>query len=169
MPHNGDFQTLNGPQLIEAYNNMATGEYGKRLNAKTVSRFSDATTGRKRCEALASSIRAMIQSDAAIKAEEATKPKGKKVETAFGAITKGSNRITALECLLKNKGSQVGLSAITKKIYGSDGPEFAGPIYMVIKGLYMLIDGRKLPFELRKIKEGKDISYGLYDKEKPAN
>jgi hypothetical protein len=53
-----NFAGLAGQERIDAYNNMATSADGKDLGAKEVARFSDTATAIKRCEALASSIRA---------------------------------------------------------------------------------------------------------------
>lgn len=47
-----DFSNMTGPQLVAAYNEMVLTATDLKLDAKTVKRFPDATTGRRRCAQL---------------------------------------------------------------------------------------------------------------------
>src|SRR5688572_25695381 len=85
-----DFKTKSGPELVALFNKMAESEHGQALGAKTVTRFSDTQAGIKRCEMLASSIKARKEgltqkgddTMATKKATTTKKPVVKTVETA---------------------------------------------------------------------------------------
>lgn len=187
-----DFAALSGADLVSTYNQMATSAEGRDLGAKEVNRFSDTKTGVKRCEALASSIRARR---AGMKAEEsrdkkpeapaakpkneapaetakkpkAAKPKNepKKHETPFGNITKGSNRDKLLQKLLNNPRHYFSRNDLMVEVYGVADKEHRGPFSMVMKGLHVLIAERELPFRIETKKDGKETMFALF-KEKAS-
>lgn len=71
-----DFSSLNGPQLVTWYNTMvarAFEQFGSTVYKQT-QKFTDRVTGIKRCEALASSIRALEAGAAAADRQEAAGP-----------------------------------------------------------------------------------------------
>ena len=69
-----DFTKMTNPELAVAYNAMVNeAEAAGLATYRPVARFSDQSTGAKRCEALASSLRARAQSNGAA-AEEAEEP-----------------------------------------------------------------------------------------------
>lgn len=182
---NFDFSSLAGSALVEAFNKLATSSEGRDLGAKEVSRFSDTKTGVKRCEALASSIRArrsgMKAEEArdkkpateapaeAVKKPKAVKPKTepKKHDTPFGAITKGSNRDKLLQKLLNNPRHFFSRNDLMVEVYGVADKEHRGPFSMVMKGLYILIKERELPFRIETKKDGKETMFALF-KEKAS-
>ncbi len=65
-----DFTAMDGPGLARAYGEMATSKLGVELGAKPVTKFTDKETGVKRCQALASSIKARYEGLAGIDPDE---------------------------------------------------------------------------------------------------
>lgn len=65
-----DFTAMDGPGLVRAYGEMAASKLGVELGAKPVTKFTDKETGVKRCQALASSIKARYEGLAGIDPDE---------------------------------------------------------------------------------------------------
>ena len=173
-----NFQELSGSALVEAFNAMAASKEGVALGAKSVTRFSDTKTGVKRCEALASSIRAHREGQKAeaerdkkpakgavegkpARAPAKEKPEPKKHDTNFGKVTKGSNRDKLLERLLAAKGEFLSRNDLMVAVYGVADKDHRGRLAMVLKGLGQLIASRKLSYKLETRKEGKDTAVAL--------
>lgn len=180
-----DFNTLSGADLIAAFNAMANTATARDMGTKEVTRFSDTKTGVKRCEALASSIRARrsgekeeANRDKPVRAPAApgegaktktTKPKvePKKHETPFGHVTKGSNRDKLLQKLLGSPRHFFSRNDLMVEVYGVADKEHRGPFSMVMKGLFMLIRDRELPYRIESKKDGKETMFALF-KEKAS-
>lgn len=162
------YENMSGPDLVRAFNEMAAA-----LNVKTVSRFADATAGRRRCEALASRLRAR-ESGLAEEAEQAEAPRRRKravqrdlpidIFAEFKTNT-GKNRGKLLSWLNDHMGQQVALKRLVQHVYGRDSAESDGALKMIIRGLQLSIQKDRLKYELRKSKlENGGLSYGLYRK-----
>lgn len=165
-----DFTTLHGTSLVEAFNAMAASKEGIALGAKPVTRFSDTKTGVKRCETLASSIRAHREGQKAEAERDKKKPttktakekpEPKKHETQFGKVTQGSNRDKLLARLLEAQGDYLSRNDLMVVVYGVADKDHRGRLAMVLKGLGQLIASRKLGYKLETRKEGKDTLVAL--------
>lgn len=181
MPHTQkNFTEMTGASLVEAFNAMALSPEGKDLGIKVVSRFSDARTGQKRCEALASSIRAHREGQKAEAArdkkagakgavakparEPKAKPDPKKHETQFGKVTRGSNRDKLLLRLLSADGEYLSRNELMMAVYGEANKDKRGPLSMVLKGLGQLIKARDLKYEIKTRKDDKETTVALVKK-----
>jgi hypothetical protein len=168
-----NWNEMSGPELVRAFNAMAGSESGKMLNVKPVNRFGDLVIARKRCEALASSIRAY---ESGMKAEEnrdkVVAAKRVKAPVADGIMGEfktnpGKYRGKLLNKLHANIGKQLQLKELVKAVYGAsvDVDDCIGPLKMVMKGLLASIKKDKLPYKIEKRKEDGVTSYGLYSTE----
>lgn len=180
MSANLSFATMDGPTLVRAFNEMANSDTGKELSARTVVRFADTKTGIKRCEMLASSIRARKEGLSAPEPRAAAKkpsPKAKAPakEKTLGANTSanklaaefearaGTNREKLLVALDASYRKLVPLNTLLKAVYGSQNTENKGALMMSIKGALLTIKNNKLPYQIKKEKNAeKEISFGLY-------
>lgn len=77
----------------------------------------------------------------------------------------GSKREALIKKLTAKRNDYVGLDKLIKAVYGADADvdEQKGPIMMVMKGMNVMIEKNNLPVKILKRKEGKNISYGLFD------
>jgi len=173
-----NFSELSGTELIDQFNAMLALPQAKLLperRYREVSRFSDRETGIKRCEALASSLRA-VAAEPEITAEEpkaqpqdkaprVKKPKAERSEVPAGMSRGDSKRQRAIDCLLAAKGSSVALDVIIGHVYGPGASidEFKGPISMVLNGIKVAnIAKEGLPYRLVRTKnEQKEIFFAL--------
>jgi len=166
------YENMSGPDLIRAFNEMAA-----VLNVKTVSRFSDMLAGRRRCEALASRLRAResgLAEDDATPAPRARKAKAKKAKAATPAgdifaqfkTNTGKNRGKLLSRLNDDLGQQVPLTQLVRAVYGNQKEENFGALKMVLRGLELSIKKDRLEYEIRKtkIETTGGLAYGLYRK-----
>jgi hypothetical protein len=85
-------------------------------------------------------------------------------ELDFGERS-GSKREKLINVMLERRGTDVPLPVLVAAVYGheADPVEMKGPLAMVFKGMGKMIAAKKLPIKIVKKKEGKDITYGLYD------
>lgn len=82
------------------------------------------------------------------------------LKEAFGT-REGSNREKLLEALAASQGKQVSVKDLMKAVYRSTQKQ--GPLMMVMRGLYDMIAGNKLPFAVHKSKDKEgDLTFGLY-------
>lgn len=177
MEENHNFSVMSGPELVAMFNKMAESATGKELGIRTVTRFADTQSGIKRCEMLASSIKARKsglaqkgdedmatkkKAAAPAKKTEAAKDNGKsKIVNEFGA--KGV-RAKILDAMGSKK--MVPIAALLKAAYGSQNTENKGALMMSIRGAEATIKKNRLPYQIKKEKnpETKEISLGLYPK-----
>src|ERR1044072_5859331 len=122
-----NYSTMNGPQLVTAFNLMANSQLGKELNAKPVTRFSTTAAGVKRCEQLESSIRArgngLAQADKQSKpivpegfAKQVVKPKAEGIFAEFKTNPR-KNRGKLLGRLAESINSQVSVDDLLTAVY----------------------------------------------------
>lgn len=98
------------------------------------------------------------------KKAEATPAKPEKVDTSPAGIIRsafevrsGSNRELLLNALIKKFGKPVSAEDLATAVY--DDAEQTGPLAMVMKGLLMTIDSKKLKYVITKSKEGKNVTF----------
>lgn len=150
-----EFDKLSSKDLILAYNEMAGSRKGVALGLprnRLVGKFSSREVGIKRCLSMASSI----------KATETPKATPEAITDKRTVVRPGSNRQKAIDCLLAANGDMVTQENLIKAVYGEFDPKFRGKLAMVLKGLVVTDIGiRKLPYELVKEKDGREVSFGL--------
>jgi hypothetical protein len=157
---------LTSPELVIEFNGMAASDTGQALGLRPVTRFTDRATGLRRCEAARSSILAWE----AGQAEEDTRQQQEQQESMDNESEKppvrgGTNRDRLLAVLKKNEGKQVPLIDLLRAVYGSEATaDMKGPLAMVMKGLFVVIASKGLPYVIRKEKVGREITYGLYSR-----
>ncbi len=170
MAKTPSFNKMSHKELVDAYNAMAKSPAGKALGLprnRPVNKFSNAAAGIKRCNAMASSIKA------ATKGEKNPAPKGEAEKAAPKAKANGvdkrkearpgSNRQKAIDFMMKSKNKQVKRDDLLKAVYGSAKKENNGKLAMVLRGVVdMDIGQRGLPFKLVRKKDGKEVTFGLH-------
>ncbi len=158
------YEDMSGPELVRTFNEMANSKFGRELGARTVSRFKDIESGRARCLALESSIKARGEGLRGVEEEVKTNSGGGGDIFATFKTNTGKNRGKLLAALASAKNSQVKVESLLKAVYNSSNKEARGKLMMVMKGLTDTIDKKHLPFQVKKEREGGETSYGLYDK-----
>jgi hypothetical protein len=133
------YSEMNGVELVRAYNEMAKTRTGQELGTKTVDRFSSIEVGIKRCEWLASSIKAREAGLAENDASDVDLFRRAKVKPA-------SLRGKLLAEFINHQSEPLTLEALAKAIYGSD--KQIAPARMVIRGLQDSIRKARLPYEI---------------------
>lgn len=154
---------------------------------KPIGKFKDKTIGLARCEALskalsdhnaevaanvtpevirgpaAKSAKSAKPYDASVRKIVAVSTMLKKDAKPFGKfdVRPGSNREKLLLKLLKSEGKQVSLNELLIAVYGSPDHGMRGPMLMVMKGLFSLIETDNIPYKIEKQKNGKEISFGI--------
>jgi hypothetical protein len=159
-----DFTTMNGPELVAAYTAMLETPIGKQLlenrTYRPVTRFSDLQTGIKRCQMLASSIKAVTA--ARRKEEQPEAPKAGNKKGGGGRPKKGAktNRQKLIDIFMEHLGKPLSQEVLLKAVYGASGPELRGPLNMVLKGVTEYnIATKKIPYKLEKTKTDGKIYY----------
>lgn len=163
-----NFDSMNGPELIAAYNAMARSIEGGALGAREIGRFSNKEIGIKRCKALAEAIKARVTElevgSAQLHQDPAELldiPAELLQEAAFPA--RGSSLRTRLfNLLMDNINEQVSTSELVRSLYG-DTRSDAGALGGVMKGVAEVIQKNNLGYQIRKNKNGREVSYGLYE------
>lgn len=75
----------------------------------------------------------------------------------------GTKRDELLAKLYKNFNKQVPVSKVLSTLYGDDAETSKGALQMVVYSLNCLIDGKSLPYEIRKARgENKEMTIGLH-------
>jgi len=135
---------MNGPQLVSAYNAMASS-----LGEKPVKRFGTRSDGIRRCNELFKKVNG---------AQAGPKSSGaKKIfkrEREFG-IGKGSNRSKLLAKLLSEPGTAFPLNTLVLAVYGTQD---ASGINGVLKGVMVMLERSKAPYEIVRSKNEKKES-----------
>ncbi len=159
MAKTPSFSKMTNKELVTAYNAMVGGPAGKALGHprnRPILKFASSAAGIKRCETLASSIKAKGQAKRAKSHVEEPSDKRKEPRT-------NSRRQKAIDCLLKSVGKQVPRSDLLKAVYGSTDVKNRGALSMVLRGVVAVdITQRELPYRLVKEKNGKDLTFGLH-------
>jgi len=188
-----EFENMSGPELVRAFNEMANSAIGQELRARPVTRFADTESGRKRCSALAGSIKAREQglgredSGCALKKPVAaatleSSPGLRRSPPRSGDVQSQQQDRTAQSAIMqqfKTKphklrgkllarlhasiGTPVSVPVLVRAVYGN-GSGNAGALKMVLRGLQLSIKKDNLPYELLKSKVEGEISYGLFNK-----
>lgn len=152
-----DYKTMSGPQLVAAYNELVAKADKRGQNTfKNVKRFASVSAGVKRIEELRKFL-------GEAKSKKAAKPSNKENIQGF-IVSKGSNREKAIKHLLKSVGEPVKVTSLLSPVYGSSDLANRGSLSFVLKGVDAIINDHKLPFELRRSKEGKEVYVGLFRK-----
>lgn len=151
-----ELKSLPTPELLRRYNAVATA-----AGLPTVKRFSD----RKAAERRTGALLAEYQRTAEDKPARAKAPGKEKqnVDEDFGC-REGTNRWNLLAALRAGRGSAVPQSALLKAVYGEAHKEFRAPLAMVMKGLQMAINAKKLPYVIEKSRENKELHFALKPK-----
>jgi hypothetical protein len=86
--------------------------------------------------------------------------------TSFQA-REGTNRKRMLHALCQHFGSQIAIPDLIKATYGKDADvvKLKGPFSMVLGGATVMIKKHHLPYQIKKGKDGKTPTVGLYHKE----
>jgi hypothetical protein len=157
-----EFAVLGGQELVRRFNEMARTQTGQELNIKEVNRFSTAEVGRKRCEQLASSIRARKNGLKNVKDDGVVvKSAGDTLDVLKTFKTSvGKNRGKLIAFMAMNMGQQIDAEQIKQRVYGHNGSTSA--LMMVMRGLIKSIPKLNAPFKV--VKDGK--TYGLYPTER---
>jgi chemotaxis protein histidine kinase CheA len=98
------------------------------------------------------------------KAPKAAKaPKEARVANEHG-VTYGANtnRTKLLNAFLKNLDDYVPVEDLAEALYGENGRDKRSPLMMVLNAIKYDADHGVLKYELRKSKNGKEISFGLF-------
>lgn len=164
-----EYDNMNGPELVRAYNEMANSEAGRALSTHPISKFTDLETGRRRCEALASNIRARLAGLEAADNQEATDAteevpvEGGSIFVEFKTNTK-KNRGKLLKVMSERMNQPTYVNDLVQAVYGTktEGAN-VGALKMVMRGLQASIE-RGLPYEIVRKKDENGVSYGLYNK-----
>ena len=159
-----NFKEMTGPQLVEAYNKMATAK-----GLPPVKRFSNAAVGLRRCLDLSEGKAAGGAKKTAAKPvkkvngakEDKRSPIGIQFEVRHGTV-----KAKIVDALGSAKNKQLPINVLLKAGYGSMNVENKGALGMVLKGVQANIKKHRLPFNLVKEKnaETKEISFGLHAK-----
>ena len=153
MPKTPSFKDMTGKELVAAYNAMVTSPAGKALGQprnRPVGKFKTSDIGIKRCEAMASSLKAVA---GAAKVDKRKEPRA------------GSKRQKLINRLLKSEGKQVSRDALLRAVYGSTDEKNRGPLLMCMWSMVKVdLEKRKLPYNLIKGKKGKEPTFGLHSK-----
>lgn len=183
-----NLEEMTGPDLVKAYNELAVIAVGLGIKVETVKRFSDQKTGIKRVDELykvvceksgkeevdmattaskkkgAAKKKAAPKKTAAKKAAKSKEPK-KKADGIAGecGVRAGSNRELLLKRLAQDKGKQVPVQYLVTAVYGAKEGS-VGAVSLVMKGLIVNLKSSKAPYEIRKNKDDKGITYGLFNK-----
>lgn len=156
------YDGMSGPELVEAYNKMA-----EEKGYAPVQRFSSTAKGIERCVAMEGYRQNTGDTPADTKPKKsATKPSKEKDGSLLSQFEarEGTIRKKVLEELLKNLGSQVKVRALIAKSYGADSEKGKSAIFMVIKGIDMMIEKHHIKVKLKRERdEKKEVSYGLYE------
>lgn len=91
------------------------------------------------------------------------KSKADSISEQFGA-REGSNLQSLVGIMSKNLNKYVPINELVKEVYGNQKAENKGPLMMVMKGIKVKIERDKLKFEVRKQREDKVNSFGLFAK-----
>lgn len=168
-----DYAEMTGPELVRAYNTMAASQTGLELNTKQVNRFATPEIGRKRCEMLASTIRAREaglraadrQEETVVATPTAAAPafddeervmaratkKGPKTKVKANGIhgefnvNPEKNNGKFLQALWDNKNKQLDWREFVKPVYGSRAAQanHRGALKMVWRGLEKALNKSK--------------------------
>ena len=154
MAKTPSFTEMTNKELVAAYNAMVDSPAGKALGHprnRPVTKFASSKEGIKRCEAMASSLKAKSVEEPAAPSDKRKEPRA------------NSRRQKAIDCLLGSVGKQVQRSDLLKAVYGSTEAKNRGALSMVLRGVVAVdIAQRGLPYQLTKEKNGKDLTFGLH-------
>ena len=145
-----NYDDMTGPELIAAYNALATAP---------VKRFATRADALRRVKALAAG-----EKEKAPKAGKTATPKksGGKLVEQFEA-REGTHREKLLAAFDANFGKQLTVNALLKSVYGSANIERKGALMMCLKGAAGTIKKNKLPYQIKKEKnEAKELTIGLH-------
>lgn len=166
MAKTPSFKTMLNKELVAAYNEMVASPAGKALGFprnRPVTKFTNAAVGVKRCESLASSIKASNAKPAPV-----TDDKAKQPAADIGKHDKrkdpraNSKRQKLINCLIDAKGKPVLLKAVLKAVYGTTDLKNRSALSMCMGGMVAVDIGKRgLPYKLIKEKEGKEVTFAL--------
>lgn len=91
----------------------------------------------------------------------APKSNGKTAKPGEFSVRPGSNREKLFARMKTNLGKFVPEKELVATVYGRNGGS-SGLLREVMKGVMLVIEAQKLPFEVRKEKDRNGISYGLF-------
>lgn len=162
-----EFAAMSGSELVNTYNAMLELPCAKEAleppRNKPVARFADHATAVKRCEALASTIRALQGATLS----ENMKKRGAVAEKTRMKIAKMAtesrplnNRKKVWQLLNDLHSQQVSWQSLSRSVYGQESKA----IFMVLKGTEKDLQGSK-EWVLRKEGKGENATYGIYKKE----
>lgn len=187
-----EFANMNGPQLVAAYNKMAESlklkpvarfsahpvgvkrcqELAARMKELPVTEIVPATTieAAKKEESEVPKAKANVSKPVkTAKKVIARKPKSdvpdnrSKIAIEFDARA-GTVRQKLLDELHANYRKMIDQNKLLKACYGSMNNENVGALNMSVKGALKTIKDKKLGYEIRKVKDDKGVSFGLYPK-----
>ena len=164
------YEDMSGPDLVSHYNMLV-----ERLDSKdfkTVKRFATHAAGIARCKKIEAALNEAIkagkqeesqQAPNQLEEQEDTEPDDKEVEQLLEKFKarKGTFREKLLRILIKHRGTSLDEGQLARDVYGPN-PSNPKAIQMVIKGVPGMIKKNDIKMELRKSRNGKNISHGLY-------
>lgn len=156
-------------ELVAIYNEVAA----KRGTA-TVTKFSDRKTAVRRVLAIIADTAKPTETS---KANNKPQPEAKDVPKSE-PVAKNStlelfdcrentNRARLIESMHSNLGSTQSVAILVEDVYGkgsSADASFNGKLMMVMGGMKATIASKKLRFEVKKTKQGRETHFGLYVK-----
>src|SRR5262245_26355258 len=89
---------------------------------------------------------------------------GTKISEEFGCRA-DTLRERLVDTLGRRKGKQVGSSELIRLVYGSASKDAShSSLMMIVKGAEGMIKKGKLPYTIRKERDGKEVTLGLHPK-----
>lgn len=156
-------------ELAAIYNEVAT----KRGTA-TVTKFSDRKTAVRRVLAILADTAAPAETQkASANPQPEAKDAPKSESVAKNSILElfdcreNTNRARLIESMHSHLGSTQSVAVLVEDVYGkgsSADASFNGKLMMVMGGMKATVASKKLKFEVKKTKQGREIHFGLYAK-----
>lgn len=175
-----DLVNLSSATIVEVFNSIALAGSG----LAPVKKFADrAVAIRRTFDALSlipvqeNTLVEEVPAEPKAPAVEKKAPKAKVPHVAFGdaqkpaegivaefGVSPSSNRSKLLLAFEAKKNLYIPVSEMMEATYGESRKDYKGRMSLVLKGLVHVIKAGSLPYEIRKIRENKEVHFGLFDK-----